>query len=123
MLSYWAYVVSVEFTKINFFSFFDRKTILLGAGGGSELSDRFSTQTDGYLMSNDGRRRKNLAGDNLIDGDEATDPVGGFGNIFRTAIAASGAVRVPGLWPSSVFILVLLSHALVRTWLVRNDVK
>ncbi len=35
---------------------------------GSDLSDRISTQTDTYLMSNDGRRRKNLAGDNLIYG-------------------------------------------------------
>ena len=84
------------------------------------MSDRFSTQTDGYLMSSDGRRRKNLSGDNSIYGNEMdgapADPVGGFGNIFRTAIAASGAIRIPGMMASSTLILVLLSHAaLLRT--------
>ena len=92
------------------------------------MSDRFSTQTDGYLMSSDGRRRKNLSGDNSIYGNEMdgapADPVGGFGNIFRTAIAASGAIRIPGMMASSTLILVLLSHAaLLRTWFGQSKMK
>ena len=59
--------------------------------GGAELNDRLSTQTDSYLMSSDGRRRKNLGGDNLIYMDKPVDPVGDLGNIFRTAIASSDA--------------------------------
>ena len=42
-------------------------------------------------MSSDGRRRKNLGGDNLIYMDKPVDPVGDLGNIFRTAIASSDA--------------------------------
>jgi hypothetical protein len=62
--------------------------------GGAELNDRLSTQTDSYLMSSDGRRRKNLGGDNSIYMDKPVDPIGDLGNIFRTAIASSVAITI-----------------------------
>ena len=70
-------------------------------------NDRYATQTDGYLLSNDQRRRKNSAADNsFVYGDDETpaDPVGGFGSIFRTAIAASGSAPFPGMATSCLIL-------------------
>ncbi len=43
-------------------------------GGGAEVNDRYATQTDGYLISNDQRRRKNLSGEGFVYGSDEENP-------------------------------------------------
>jgi hypothetical protein len=50
--------------------------------GAAEQPDRHASQTDGYMMSTDGRKRKNLSGDSFVYGDDDQ------GSILRDAVSA-----------------------------------
>ena len=73
-------------------------------------------------MANDQRRRKNLSGDTFVygsDEENPADPVGGFGSIFRTAIAASGTGSISG----SAWVLTVTFVAAMRVLLASRHLR